>query len=32
MEMMEDSSVFHRNVIPRLVQMILKLLAFLNFR
>jgi len=32
MEMVEDSSVFFRKVIPCLVQMNLKLLAFLNFR
>jgi len=30
MEMVEDSSVFFKNVIPCLVQMNLKLLAFLN--
>jgi len=32
MEMVEDSSVFFRKVIPCLVQINLKLLAFLNFR
>jgi len=32
MEMVEDSSVFFRKVIPCLLQMNLKLLAFLNFR